>query len=340
MKISEFSVKNSLFVNLLSIFIIVAGIIAVVTLNKEIFPNVTFDIVHVQTIYPGATVSDVERFITTPIEKEIKKVDYVEEVRSTSVDNLSTIYIKIDPDAANKSKVVNDIQRAVDNVKDLPEEAKDPVVEEIQMKQIAIIEVAITGDIDEFKLQQYAESLENMLLDLDEVAEIGRRGWRDREIWIEVDPEKLKSYYLSISEIMEALNKRNISMPGGILRGDEKEFNIRTVGEFHTAQEIEEVVIRANDVGNWLKIKDVATVKDAFEEESTVTRSFGGKTINLIVIKKERADAVKLVKKVKEVVASFQKTAKDKLTVYTLNDLSIYLTRRLNFLKYNGMLAI
>jgi len=339
-KISEFSVKNSLFVNLLSVFIIVAGIIAVFSLNKEIFPNVTFDIVQIITVYPGATVGDVERLVTTPIEKEIKKVDYVEEIRSSSVDNLSTIYVKIDPDASNKSKVVNDIQRAVDNVQDLPLDAKDPIVEEIQMKQIAIIEVAITGDIDEFKLQQYAESLENNLLDLEEVAGVNRRGWREKEIWIEVDPEKLKNFYLSISEIMVALKNRNISMPGGILRGDETEFNIRTVGEFLTAEEIENVIIRANDVGNWLRIKDIATVRDAFEDENTITRSFGGKTINLIVTKKERADAIDLVKKVKKIVATFEKTAKDKLTVYTLNDLSIYITRRLNILKYNGLIAI
>ncbi|MCK4463515.1 MAG: efflux RND transporter permease subunit, partial [Candidatus Omnitrophica bacterium] len=161
MKISEFSVKNSLFVNLLSIFIIIAGIIAVFSLNKEIFPNISFDRVQITTVYPGATVNDVERFVTTPIEKELKKVDYIEDIRSASVDNLSTIYVKIDPNAKDKSKVVNDIQRAVDNAKDLPEAIKDPIVKELQMKHIPVIEAAITADIDEFKLQQYAESLED-----------------------------------------------------------------------------------------------------------------------------------------------------------------------------------
>ena len=111
MKISEFSVKNSLFVNLLSVFIIIAGIISVFSLRREIFPNVTFDIVQITVAYPGATVGDVERYVTTPIEKELKKVDYIEDIRSTSVDNLCTMYIKIDPDAPDKSKVVNDIRK-------------------------------------------------------------------------------------------------------------------------------------------------------------------------------------------------------------------------------------
>ncbi len=339
MKIAEFSVKNSLFVNLLSVFIIIAGIIAVSSLNKEIFPNISFGRVQITTVYPGATVNDVERFVTTPIEKELKKVDYIEDIRSTSVDNLSTIYVKIDPDAKDKSKVVNDIQRAVDNAKDLPETIKDPIVKELQMKHMPVIEAAITADIDEFKLQQYAESLEDMFLELEEVAEVTRRGWRDREIWVEVDPEKLKSLYVSFDDIIRALKERNISIPAGTLRGPEKEYNIRTVGEFITPGEIEEVIIRGNDAGNWLKVKDVATVRETFEEENTMTRSFGRRTINLVVIKKDRADAIKLVDKVKEILKDFKNRSKDKLTVYTLNDMSLYIRRRLNILRNNGLIA-
>ena len=163
-----------------------------------------------------------------------------------------------------------------------------------------------------------------MFLELEEVAEVTRRGWRDREIWVEVDPEKLKSLYVSFDDIIRALKERNISIPAGTLRGPEKEYNIRTVGEFITPGEIEEVIIRGNDAGNWLKVKDVATVRETFEEENTMTRSFGRRTINLVVIKKDRADAIKLVDKVKEILKDFKNRSKDKLTVYPKRYVVIY----------------
>jgi multidrug efflux pump subunit AcrB len=340
MKFSEFSVKNSLFINLLSIFFIIVGIIAVFGLNKEVFPNIPFDIVQISAPYPGATAEDVEKLVTIPIEKELKEVDDVKEIRSASGDNVSIIYIKMDPNAPDKNKIVNDVQRAVDKVKDLPRDAEDPVVQEINMKQIPVIEVAISGDVDEFKLQEYAESLENMALNIPEVARVQRRGWRDREIWVEVDPEKLREYYISMEEVILSLRSRNLNLPAGTMRGRETEYIVRTSGEFLTKEEVEETIIRANDVGNWLKIKDVAGVRDDFEEENEKTKSFGARAINLVMLKKGDADAIKLVEKLKKAIKNFKKNVPKDIRIYTLDDMSFYIRRRLNILKNNGFVGI
>jgi len=238
MKLSEFSVKNSLFVNMVSVFFVLVGVLAVFNLNKEVFPNIPFDLVQVSVPYPGATAEDVEKLITTPIEKELKEVDDVKEIRSVSSDNISTIYIKMDPDAPDKSKIVNDVQRSVDKVKDLPLDSEDPIVQEINMRQVPVIEIALSGDVDEFKLQQYAESLENLVLNIPEVARVQRNGWRDREIWIEVDPAKLREYYISLEEIMSALRARNLSLPAGTMRGIDTEYIVRTTGEFLTIKKL------------------------------------------------------------------------------------------------------
>jgi multidrug efflux pump subunit AcrB len=340
MRISEFSVKNSLFINLLSIFFIIVGVAAVFNLTKEVFPNVSFDIAQVTVAYPGATAEDVEKLVTTPIEKELKEVDDIEEIRSTSGNNFSMIYIKMNPGAKDKNKIVNDIQRAVDKVNDLPRDADDPVVNEINMKLIPVIEVAISGGDNEWELQRYAESLENQMLNIPEVARVTRKGWRDREIWVEADPEKLRECYISLEEIMLALRARNLNLPAGTMRGKESEFLVRTSGEFLTRTDVEEAVIRANDIGNWLRVKDVARVVDAFEDENEITKSFGARTINLIIAKKEDADAIKLVGKVKAGIEGFKKNVPANMKIYTLDDMSFYIRRRLNILKNNGTIGI
>ena len=134
---------------------------------------------------------------------------------------------------------MNDTQRAVDKVKDLPADSDDPVVEEINMKIMPIIEIAISGDPDEFKLQEYAEGLERLTLNLPEVAKVQRRGWRDKEIWVEVDPAKLKDYYISLEEVILALRSRNLNLPAGTMRGKETEYIIRTSGEFLTKKDVD-----------------------------------------------------------------------------------------------------
>jgi len=340
MKISEFSVKNSLFINLLSLFFLAVGGLAMLNLNKEVFPNVTFDLVQVQVVYPGATARDVEKLITTPVEKELREVDDIEEIRSVSGNNISTIYVKMNPDAGDKNKIVNDIQRAVDKIKDLPDDAEDPLVQEMNMKLIPVIEVAMSGARDEFKLQEYAESLEGILLDIPEVARIQRRGWRDREIWVEIDSKKLREYYISLDEVMSALRTKNLNLPAGTMRGKNNEYIIRTSGEFLSNKDIEETIIRASDMMDWLRIKDIASVRDAFEDENEVTKSFGTRAINLIVLKKEKADAIKLVSKVKSVLERFKRSVPENVHVYTLDDLSLYITRRLNILRNNGIVGI
>ncbi|NQT74942.1 MAG: efflux RND transporter permease subunit, partial [Candidatus Omnitrophica bacterium] len=287
MNLPRFSVNQSLFVNLVSILIIIFGLVVVFGMNREVFPNVDFDIVSVTTAYPGATPLDIEKLVTVPIEKELKEVDGIKEIKSSSTSGVSFITIKLDPDEQDKKKVVNDIQSAVDKTKDLPKDIyEDPVVTEISSKQYPVIEVSLSGNMSEKKLQHYAVGLEDLLEDIKGVARVRKSGYRDREIQVHVDPEKMREQYVSFDEIEQALSSRNISVPAGEINTETKEYSIRTTGEFSTAEEVEDIIIRANDVGNWLRIKDVASVKDSFKKEDIINKTLGTRSINLIVMKK------------------------------------------------------
>jgi len=342
MKISEFSVKRSLLVNLISVFILIAGFytLFIYQIRREAFPEVSYDMVFINTIYPGAPPEEVEKLVTLPIEKEVKGVDGIEKMHSSSLENSSNILIEISQDVKDKDKVVSDIQKAVDRVKNLPREVEDdPTVTEITSGQMPVIQVALSGDIAENRLQGYAEDLEDILEDIPGVSSVSRRGWRNKEVWVEVDPNRLKDLYLSIEEIIEALRKKNISVPGGKLRGGE-EFSIRTTGEFYTEEEIRNVIIRANEMGNWLRIKDVAQVRFSFEDENTINKNYGTRSINLTVIKRATGDAIKIVERVKNDTKEFLESADSKLKASYINDISYYIKRRLGVLKNNGILGI
>ncbi|MGB2601096.1 MAG: efflux RND transporter permease subunit, partial [Candidatus Omnitrophota bacterium] len=300
MSLPRFSVNNSLFVNLVSVIIIIIGLIVVFGMNREIFPNVSFDMVSVTTVFPGATPEDVEKLITVPIEKELKEVDGLKEVNSTSAASTSLIYVKLDPDEPDKQKVIRDIQSAVDKVKDLPADIQDdPEVVEVTSKQYPIVEVSLSGKMSERKLQEYADALEDEIEDIKGVARIQKSGYRDREVQVRVNPDKLEEYYVSMDEIETALAGRNVSLPAGKIDTATTEYSVRTTGEFQTAEEVENVIIRANDSGNWLKIKDVAEVVDTFKDEDIVNKTKATRSINLVVSKKESGDAISIVDNIK-----------------------------------------
>ena len=342
MRIAEFSVKHSLLINLISVFILIAGFytLFIYQIRREAFPEVSYDIVVVSTVYPGAPPEEVEKLVTVPLETELKGVDGIEEMISTSTTNLSNILIEISQDVKDKDKVVDDIREAVDRVRDLPREVdNDPTVTEITSGEMPVTQVALSGNLSEEELQENADALEDILEDVQGVSSVSKIGYRNKEIWVEVDPDKLKDVYLSLDEVMGALSRQNVSIPAGKLYGS-KEFSIRTTGEFYTKEDIENVIIRANEVGNWLRIKDVATVKFSFEDEDVINKSYGSRSINLTVIKRATGDAIKIVNQVKKETAKFTEQADSRLKVSYINDISYYIKRRLGVLKNNGILGL
>ncbi|MFH1061971.1 MAG: efflux RND transporter permease subunit [Candidatus Omnitrophota bacterium] len=342
MKIAEFSVKNSLFINLISALILIVGTISMFTLRREAFPVIDFDEVSVQTVYPGAPAEDVEKLVTTLLEKELREVDDIDEMLSISRDGTSIISLKMNPDIDenDRRKIVNDIQKAVDRVVDLPEAVEDrPLVLEINSKIFPVINIGVGGQADEFKLQEIADNLKDQLEDIPGVAKVTRSGYRDQEFWIEPDLTKLENLHVSIDEIMQALKARNVTVPAGKLNTPAEEFAIKTTGEFTTKEEIENVIIRANDTGNWLKIADVARVKLTFEEQTIINKNMGKPAITLEVYKKEKGDAINVVDATYKTLEKFKLTIPKEVEITTFDDMSYYINRRLNVLRSNGFIG-
>lgn len=342
--IVQYFLSKSLFVNLLTFLILLVGGFTAATMNREAFPNINFDIVSVTTVYPGAAPADVEKLVTKPLEDAIKEVDGIKEFRSASLENRSGIIITIDPNTKNTQKVVDDLKSAIDRIQDLPEDVDDPIVTEITTARQPVIEIHLSSTPKDGKpllnakeLRDQAKILEEKLKDLPSVARITKRGWREREMKVDLDPDKLRALSLSSTHVLNALRLRNINFPGGNINERTREIIVRTVGEFDTAEEIENVFIRSNDAGRSVRIRDVARVTEGFEDSEYLDKSNGDIAIALTVIKREKADAITVVDDSKKVVEEFIKSTGGTVKHAFVNDLSKYIRRRLGVLTSNAV---
>ena len=338
--IIEFFLRRSIFGNILTVILIGWGIYVGLTINREAFPNIDFDIVLITTVFPGASPEEVEKLITNPIEDQLKSVEGIKEIRSSSIENRSGITVIIDPDAKNPRKVVEDIRSAVDRVTDLPADVDRPLVLEITSSLTPVIEVSLFADenkIDYRTLREQAEILENALKQIDGVARIDRRGWLNREYIVKLDPIKIKNNYVGIEQILAGLKQRNINFPGGevIINGASQV--LRTVGELLEPKDIENFFIRSNELGQGIRIRDVGKVVDGFEEPLYIYRTNGKIAIDLIVLKKEKGDIIRVVEEIKKVANNYKQKLPEGIEVEFINDLSYYVKRRLNVLFNNAI---
>lgn len=343
-RVIAYFLEKSILLNMFSAIVIIVGAHKAMTMNREAFPNINFDVVSIVTLYPGASPLEVEKLVTKPIEDSLKSVDGIKEIRSGSIENRSGIIVTIDPDVKNTQKVVDDIKTAVDRVENLPEDAKTPIVQEITSARTPVIEIHLgIKEVDgkpSMSMKEFhrkARELEDLLLEIPEVGRIARKGYLDAEMHVDLDPRALVSFNVSPLQVVNALRAKNINFPGGTILDNGKEASIRTVGEFDTPEEIANVYVRANDAGKSIRIKDIAKVTEDFVDKEYIERVNGLYAIGLVVVKKEKADAIKLVDKVKKVTEEFKLKNSENLTFDYVNDISKFIRRRLQVLISNGI---
>jgi multidrug efflux pump subunit AcrB len=344
-RIIKYFAEQSLLVNIFSAGLVITGLVFVFTAQREAFPRVDFDWVVISTVYPGSTAEDVEKHITIPIETKMKEIDGIDEISGTSLEARSSIAIKLDPDARDKDKTINDIKDALDKVTDLPDDALDPEFTELNTSMTPVVEISllnkngVRSDADEFELRRYAKMLEDRLLEVNGVGKVDKKGYREREMIVEIDPAKLNNLHVAINEVINALARKNLNFPGGIIKTNNGEFLIRTIGEVKTPADISKVLIRANEMGYWVRVGDLAKVKDSFEEETIISKTLGEKSITLTVIKKESADIINTVDDVRTELTRFKKILPEYYEISEFNDMSYYVKRRLNVLVNNGIMG-
>jgi multidrug efflux pump subunit AcrB len=340
MSLPAFSVRNPVFANMITIFVLVAGFyVTFTTLNREVFPTTDLNLVLIRTVYPDASASEVEDLITNPIEEAIREVEEIDEFTSSSLEGISYVVVKVDLEARNVDRVINDIQRKVDLVRDLPADAEDPVVEALTTAQ-PVINVCVSGTADESALRAYADRLKVKLERIEGVSSVTRTGWRDEEFSVTLDPQKLAELEVSFDEVTAALVRQNVNLPGGKIPAGSREILVRTIGKFYDSDRIADVVVRSNADGKRIRVRDLGEVKRQFAEDTSFARADGMRSIILGVKKRESGDVITVVDNVRSLVAEEEALLPDDMQIILVDDSSFYVKRRLNVLLNNGWVGM
>ncbi|VAX20590.1 Acriflavin resistance protein [hydrothermal vent metagenome] len=336
-----FFAERHLFANLFTLIILLLGVSTLFTIKRDIFPNVDVGQMVITTEYPGASPEDVELNVTNKIEKELKGIVDIKRVTSVSSENISSIMIDIEPDAEDPKETKDEIRRAVGRVSDFPVEVTDnPYVLDIKTPFDPFIEVGITGDIPYRELRELARLFEKKLENLPGVSRTARFGYRDREVRIEVLPDALLEYQMPLRDIISAIQGRNIRATGGSLESYTSEKNVVTLSQFRDPKEAEEVIVRSTFDGPALKVKNLARVKDGFEEEKIISRMNGRKAISFRVFNKPLADVIRTSERVKQLIDSEQKKMPEGVKIIYSNDASKYVLSTFRIVIFNGSIGL
>jgi len=342
-RIINYLTENKLIVNIITFFIVLIGVITLIGLKQDLFPDASLDMMVVDVVYPGATPKDVEIDAVTQIEREIKKISGISDYTSISMDNGGRIFIEIDENVKNKQKVKDDIYRKLSNVPGIPVDVEDIIIKEFDPKLKEIYEFGIYKDenssISDKELYAFADFLEDQLLKVNGVSDVRMSGYRDREIKIKVDNNKMDNYYISLTEIVNSINKRNVRYPGGTLTSKDGEYSVITEGEFESPLDVKDVIIRSNYNSNSVRINDIAEVEDGFKKENIKIKVNKNQGLTIEIVKKAEADIVKTVNNVKKYLKDNKNIFPEGILIAEIGDDSRTITSLLEIVRMNAIIG-
>ncbi len=337
LSIAEFFLNNKKFTLVLMLFVSLFGLGGLIQLNAESFPAVDFAMAQVTTVYDGASAKVVESKITKPIEDELRGVSGIKDVRSVSQSGLSTIFIRGDIDNVDVSKLMNDLQRAVDKAK-LPTDLDDPpTFLEIKSEEFPVAEIAIVGENNERSRDIVANLLKEEIEDDKNILNVREVGYRERTFEILLDSKKMELAHVGVNEVVAAIEARNVNIPGGHLEQDTSQKLLRIEGKVHSAEELKNILIRSNASGQAIYLKDVADVSDGQEVARVFTSYNGKKATLLIATKKGGADTIDLVKGIDEKISRFRSKYAENYDFVVYNNEALKVKNRVAVLASNAV---
>ncbi|HQK69783.1 MAG TPA: efflux RND transporter permease subunit [Bacteroidales bacterium] len=307
MSIYSSSVKRPVTTILVFVAMIVIGLYSLVQLPVDLYPEIELPYITVLTTYPGTSASDVETNVTRPIENALNSVGNLKELTSTSSDGLSVVFLQFEY-GSNLDEAMNDIRSNLNFVRrTLPDGCEEPTIIKFNSSMMPIIFYAITAKESYEGLEKILdERVVNPLNRIDGVAAVNLSGVPGRRIYIDIDPQKLEAYHLTLEQVGNVLRSENINMPAGSLEMGQSDYALRVQGEIPESDLLRDLVI-SNYNGVTVYLKDIAEVRDTIREskfDTKINRSFG---MGLYVQKQSGANTVKITKEIEKTIESVKK---------------------------------
>ncbi len=298
---ARFGIRNPVPVNLIMVAVLIAGTLAALNLRREFFPESDPDSATLSMPYPGATPDEVEQALAIKVENALTDLDEVEKLSSTLAEGGGAIAITF-REGVGSQTAIDEVERAVDALRDLPQEAEEITVQLLEPR-LPVIRVAVFGPVDEAVMKNLIRGVREDLQSLPDMGEVVIDGVRDYELSVEVRREAVAAHGLGLPEVAQAVRDAMSETPGGTVKGVGGNVRVRTMGVPERAEAVRGIVLRADAEGGALTVGDVARVREGFVEDRVINRFNRQPAAVLTVFKVGAQDIVDMAKKVRSYVA-------------------------------------
>ncbi len=323
--------RNSVAANLLMVSLLLGGILALRDgVRLEIFPPSDPDTITVSVQLRGATPEDIELGVAVRIEEAVKDLEGIDRIFSLSSEGSTNVQIEIDP-AYDPRQLLDDIKSRVDAINTFPADTEKPIIG-LRTRRFGVIDVVVAGDYSESEIRMFAEQVRDELLRVEGITQADLDAVRQYEIAIEVSPDRLREFDVSLADIAQAIRSSSVDLSAGNVRTEGGDVLIRSKGQAYRRADFESIVVKTNPDGSIVRVGDIATVDDGFVEDAMRTR-FNGKHAAFVTVSRVGSQsAIDISQKVKDYIDSRQDTLPIGLQLSYWDDDSARLKDRLGIM--------
>lgn len=327
-----FFANNSVAANLMMFFIILMGIVSYATIQRQMFPSIEINYITVNANYPGASPQEIEEGILIKIEESIKDITEIEKSISRAFRNGGSVSLEIDPDK-NLAEVLDKVKLRVDGIATFPAGMEPVTVSQIEFQQ-DVINMALVGDLPLTQLKPIARQVETELLQLKNVSLVNL-STPDDEIAVEIQPDQLRKYNLTLSQVSDAIRRYSANISAGQLKTDSGIISVRVENQFYKGDEFRQIPVKVGSNGAKVLLGDIAEIKDQFVEGERYFQMSGANAISLSVKATKDQNMIPVAESVNRYIEERNKTLPPGVQLESIVDMTYYLNARLDMMLKN-----
>ena len=330
--------QNGVAANLLAGIVIVAGLFSAFNIKLELFPELDLDMVSIAVPYPGAAPEEVESGIVELIEDRIQDVDGIKKITATAGEGYGSVLIEVER-GYDATEVSDKIKVRVDAIDNFPEEAEEPTVEELLIRN-EVISLAVYGDAEVKTLKKLAEFIRDELNVREGITQVDIKGVAEFEISINVSETALRQYGLTFDDVVQAIRSTSVDIPGGSIKSQGGEILLRTTGKAYDAEGFEAMPVLTDGDGAVVRVRDIASVEDGFVDDPLITEFNGKRAVLLRIFAVGDESALDVSGRVQSFAREINHDLPEGIQVDAFRDFTYYLKGRLQMLIENGIYGL
>lgn len=326
--------SNIVLANIILFLMFLLGFVSVSMMQRETFPEMSLDRISVSIAFPGADPEEIEEGILRKLEEALQGEEGIKELTTIARENIGSAIVTV-LEGYDTQKVLDRVRLKVDAINTFPVDAENPVISELILEDVVTI-LTLSGNMPEHRMKEWAERTKVALLERPEITVVDIFGARDYELSIEVSEARLRQHNLTFPEVMNAVRRNNLNIPGGLIRTQNQEIRLRTLGRKYTGEELAAIPVLTRPDGTLVTLGDVADIVDGFVEEGMKARVDGSPALFLYVKRTSQQDSLHISAAVREFLAEQQSILPEGLHIDEVFDTTDMLRSRINLLIRNG----